>query len=125
MLSQLCDEFQREVEALDPKADDYAAELLALVKKLVRDAAAHVADYHLGEIPALLELSRLVLAWLKSEAEDPADRSRRYARQRAVLDLLTFCENVRHFHASKGKSDDLAQFRAQVADALRSLVPTD
>jgi len=57
MLSTLCDTFQREVEALEPSADDYPAQLTGLVLKLVRHAAAHVADYALGEVPALLELA--------------------------------------------------------------------
>ena len=55
--------------------------------------------------------------WLKSEAEDPEDRSRRYQRQRAVLDLLTLCEGVRVFHASKGKAEDITALRNQIADA--------
>jgi hypothetical protein len=75
---------------------------------------------HLAPL-ALLELSRVVLSWLRSEAEDPEDRQRRYARQQAVLDLLMFCEALRRSHAAKGRPDELAAFRAKVADALGGL----
>ncbi len=125
-LSDLCDRFQVEAEALDPAADDTADELRGLIHKLARDAADHVADYGLGEVPALMRRCREALAALAAEvvdAEDAGeDRRRRYDRRQAVLNLLVFCEGVRRFHASKGKPDDLTEFRGQVADALADLV---
>jgi len=64
MLSEICDAFQRKGEALNANDDGYAAELRSLVLKLARDAAAHVADYGLGEIPALCQRCHEVLAAL-------------------------------------------------------------
>jgi hypothetical protein len=125
MLSTICDAFQAEVEQLDSGADDYSYQLRPLVLKLVRDAAAVVEESHYGEVPALLELGRLVLAWLKSEMEDTEDRQRRYARRQAVLDLLRLCDGISGFYASKRKASDVAAHRARIGDALRGLVPAE
>jgi hypothetical protein len=123
MLSEICDAFATEVEALDPKDEDHPTDLRVLVLKLVRDAATHFAEYQYGEVSALIELARLVLAWISAEAED-ADRSRRYGRERALLDLLVLCEGVRVFHTgSKRKAADVDAFRVQIGDALRGLMP--
>jgi hypothetical protein len=119
VLSQLCEAFANKVDALDPRNEDYLPHLKVAVLKLARDAANHVEGSH-GEVSAILELGRLVLAWLSSEAEDREDRSRRYNRQRAVLDLLGLCESIRLFHrAGKRKPAEVTAFRGQVGDALR------
>jgi hypothetical protein len=125
MLSILCSVFQAEVEALDPKDEDYGTRLRTLVLKLAKDATAHVADYGLGEVPALLQLCQQVLAWLKSESEDPEDRQHRYGRQQAVLDLLTFSHALAGFHGGSAalQRKNLAEHRTRIADALRPLVP--
>jgi hypothetical protein len=125
MLSTICDAFQPEVEALDPKDEDYGTRLRSLVLKLAKDAAAEIADYPFGEPVALLQLCQQVLAWLKSEAEDPEDRRRRYGRQQAVLDLLTFSHALAGFHGGSAAQQRkrLAEHRARIADALRPLVP--
>ena len=107
---------------LDVKDEVYGIDLRRLTLRLARDAAAQVEGYGYGEIPALLELSGLVLAWIKAEAEDPEDRQQRYARQRAVLNLLTLCEGICRFHGGRRRASDVAKFRDLVADALRGLV---
>jgi hypothetical protein len=122
MLSTICDAFQAEVEQLDSGADDYSYQLRPLVLKLVRDAAAVVEESHHGEASALLELGRLVLAWLKSEMEDTEDRQRRYARRQAVVSLLLLCEGIRRFHAGRRKPEDVDALRALVRSALAPLV---
>ena len=93
------------------------------VQKLARDAANHVADYGMGEIPALLQRCHEVMAWLQAESEDTEDWQRRYARQQSVLNLLSLCEGTCQFHrAGKRKTTEVSAFRSQVSDALRELV---
>jgi hypothetical protein len=121
MLSAICDTFAAEVEALDPKADDFGVDLRRLILKLARDATAEFADHDLGEVPALLERCRYVIAWLKSAAEDE-DRQRRYGRQQALLNLLVLCEGICRFHDSKRKAADVDALRNLIGDALRALV---
>lgn len=60
-LSEVCDDFQTGLEALEPADADLSLRIRGLVTRLVRDAAEHVADYGMGEIPALLHRSREVL----------------------------------------------------------------
>jgi hypothetical protein len=127
MLSATCETFEAEVEALDP--EDYAVRLGGLTRKLARDAAEGIENYACGEIPALLQLCARVLAWLQAEAEEPDDQSRRYERQRVVLDLLTLCHGIAAFHsgsaAQQRKPASVAALRDLVADALRALVEAE
>ena len=122
MLSDICDAFASDVEALDVKSDDYGIELRPLVLKLVRDAAAQLESQLCGEIPALLQRCYELLVWLK---EDPEDRARRYARQQVVLSLLVLCDGIVRFHGGRRKAADLARFRELIADALQGLVPAE
>jgi hypothetical protein len=121
MLSDLCDTFQDEVQQLDPGDIDYAVRLGSLTQKLAKDAAAEIADYPYGEPAPLTQLCAGVLQWLKAEAADPDDRQRRYGRQQAVIDLLTFCHALTGFHAGSAaqQRENLADHRARIADALR------
>ena len=125
MLSDICETFQAEVERLDPGEQDYAGRLNILTQKLAGDAAAEIVNFPYGEAVAVIQLCAQVLQWLRSEAEDPEDRQRRYARQQAVLDLLTFCHALSiHYGASATQQrENLAEHRARIADALRPLVP--
>jgi hypothetical protein len=129
MISEICNSFANDVEGLDPKDEDYPADLRRLVLMLVRDASLYFADYGMGEIPALCQRCHEVLSWLSAEAEDPEDRQRRYGRQQVVLNLLTLCEALVRFHDASGtrkaKAADLAALRAQVADALQGLVAAE
>ena len=122
MLNEICNTFAGEVEALDPKDEDYAVELRALVLKLIRDAAAQLEAQLCGEIPALLQRCYEALAWLKSAAEEPEDRARRYSRQQVILNLLVLCDGIVRFHAGRRKAADLTRFRELIADALEGLV---
>ena len=61
-MSSICTAFQAEVEALDVRDEDYGVYLRRLTLKLAKDASAHVADYHFGEISALLQRSHEVLS---------------------------------------------------------------
>lgn len=124
-LSELCDTFATEVERLNSRDEDYPTDLRALTKQLIRDAAEHVEVSQFGEVPTLLESSRIVLAWLS--AEDPENRQRRYGRQQAVLNLLTLCEGIRRLRVGtrKSKNDAAAALREAVADSLRGLVPVE
>jgi hypothetical protein len=125
MLSDLCESFQSAVEQLDPAEVGYAVRLTGLTQKLANDAAALVTDYPYGEAVALVSLAGNLLQWLKSEAENPDDRERRYARQQAVLDLLTFAHAlVTHYGASATQQKErLDAHRERIGDALRALVP--
>ena len=123
MLNEICNAFASDAEALDPKSEDYRVELRSLVLKLARDAAAHVESHSFGEIPALLQRCYELLAWLKSEADDPEDRARRYGRAQAVLNLLQLCDGIARFHTGRRKAAELARFRVLIVDALQGLVP--
>jgi hypothetical protein len=114
MLSDLCTTFLTDVEALDPRGEDFGAELTLLALNLARDATHHIGGYGMGEIPALCQRCSEVLAWLKSEAEDTEDRQRRYGRQQAVLNLLVLCEAISRFYPGKRKAEDCR--RAEGAD---------
>jgi hypothetical protein len=61
------------------------------------------------------------LLWLKTEAEDPDDRQRRYGRQQALIDLLTFCHTlVGHLGSTATRQkENLEVHRTRIADALR------
>jgi hypothetical protein len=127
VLTRIADPCDREhcAAELAGVVGDYARELTGLVKRLAKDAAAHVADYHLGEIPALCQRCHEVLAVLSVEADDAEDRQRRYARQQALLNVLTLCEGICRFHAGKRKTADIDALRGLIADALQPLVPVD
>jgi hypothetical protein len=124
MLSDICDQFQREVEELDLSAEDYAAHLRRLIMKLVRDAAEHVDGYGRGEIPALMQRCHEALVALATEAEDVEDRQCRYQRQAGMLNLMVLADSIARFHAAthaqQRKSVDA--LRDLVADALAGLV---
>jgi hypothetical protein len=62
---------------------------------------------------------------LSVEADDAEDRQRRYARQQALLNVLTLCEGICRFHAGKRKTADIDALRGLIADALQPLVPVD
>jgi hypothetical protein len=123
-LSEICDDFQDELERLEPADDDLSARIRGLITRLVREAAEHVADYALGEIPALLQRSHEALTALAAEAEDPEDRRCRHRRQSAVLSLLIFADAVARFHegsrAEQRRTVDA--LRDRVAEALAGLV---
>jgi hypothetical protein len=125
MLSDICGTYQSEVERLDPGEQDYAGRLNILTQKLAKDAAAEIVNFPYGEAVAVIQLCAQVLQWLRSEAEDPEDRQRRYARQQAVIDLLVFCHALAGFHGGSvaRQRENLAEHRARIADALRPLVP--
>jgi hypothetical protein len=125
MLSDTCETYQSEVERLDPGEQDYAGRLNILTQKLAKDATAEIVNFPYGEPAALVSLCAQLVQWLKAEAEDPEDRQRRYARQQAVLDLLTFCHALSiHYGASAARQrENLAEHRTRIADALRPLVP--
>jgi hypothetical protein len=122
-LTDLCNKFQTDVEALDEADLGHATQLAVLVRKLAFGATAYFADYPYGEVPAIIELTRIVLAWLKAEAEDTNDRQRRYARQQAVVNLLMLCEGLSRFHTGKRRGSDTATLRGQIGEALRGLIP--
>jgi hypothetical protein len=121
-LSEVCDDFQTGLEALEPVDADMAVRLRGLITRLVRDASEHVADYGMGEIPALLQRCREALAALAAEAEDPENRQCRYQSRAAVLNLLVLADGVARFHEGKQKPADVAALRDLVADALTGLV---
>ena len=120
-LSEVCDDFQTGLEVLEPADDDLSARIRALITRLVRDAAEHVAVCEMGEIPALLQRCREALSALAAEAEDSEDRRCRYQSRAAVLNLLVLADGVARFHAGRRKAADVAALRDLVADALAGL----
>ena len=127
MLSDLCDEFQTAVEALNVKdAADYAFELRLLVMRLIPAVAVLVGDYVYGEVPALMQLSHTVLAALGAESYQPEDRRRRHRRQQAVLNLIVLCCVVASFHTGsrteQRRVENVGALKTSVADALQGLV---
>ena len=123
MLSTICKTFQDRVDGLDPGLEGYAARLGVLTQELAADATAAIVDHPYGEPIALVSLAAQVLQWLKAEAADPDDRQRRYGRQQAVLDLLTFCHALSiHYGASATQQrENLADHRTRIADALGAI----
>jgi hypothetical protein len=120
-LSEVCDDFQTGLEALEPADADLAVRFRGLITRLARDAIEHVAEHRHGEIPALLQLCHDALAALKAEAED-LDRASRYASRRAILNVLSMCDGIARFQEGKQKPADVAALRDLVADALAGLV---
>jgi hypothetical protein len=125
MLSDLCTGYQSDVEALDPAEVGYAVRLTGLSQTLANDAAAEIADFPYGEPVALTQLCANLLQWLKSESQDPDDRQRRYGRQAATIDLLTFCHALAiHLGSSPAQQRErLDDHRQRIGDALGPLVP--
>jgi hypothetical protein len=125
MLSEICTTFQDAVEQLDQADLNYAARLGVLTQKLANDAAAEIADFPYGEPVALTQLCANLLQWLKSESQDPDDRQRRYGRQAATIDLLTFCHALAiHLGSSPAQQRErLDDHRQRIGDALGPLVP--
>jgi hypothetical protein len=119
-LPELCDEFQDELERLEPTEADLPPRIRGLITRLVRDAVEHVVEHRLGEVTALVQLCGDALQAL--EAEDLEDRASRYAVRRAVLNVLAMCDGISRFHEGRQKPADVAALRDLVAGALAGLV---
>jgi hypothetical protein len=123
-LAETCLAFLDELEALEPADDGLPARLKGLILRLVRDAAEHVADHSMGEVPAITQLAGEALRAIADEAEDPEARRCRYRRQSSVLSLLIFADAVARFHegsrAEQRRTVDA--LRDRVAEALADLV---
>jgi hypothetical protein len=90
--------------------------LRGLITKLVRDASEHVADYGMGEVPALMQRCHEALVALATRIENPDERWYRYQSRTAVLNLLTLADTIQSHHAGSR-----AQQR-KTLDALRRLI---
>jgi hypothetical protein len=121
-LPEVCQKFEDDLAELEPASADLASRFKGLITRLARDAAEHVGDYGMGEVPALLQLCHDALAALKAEAGDPDDRRLRYRSRQAVLNLLVISAGIARFHEGKQKPADVAALRDLVADALAGLV---
>jgi hypothetical protein len=130
MLNELCDGFQKSVEKLDPKDEQFGFDLRILVTRLVQAVAVLVGDYPNGEIPALMELSRHVLTALAAEndldpdAEEPDRRACRYRLQQTTLNLLVLCHTVAEHHtgSARDRRRNVGALKNAVANALGGLV---
>jgi hypothetical protein len=107
---------------LEPASADLASLFKGLITRLAKDAVDRVAEHSMGEIPAIIQLSSEALFALATEADDPNDRGQRYRSRQAVLNLLTLCEGIVRFDASKRRSQDLAALRRMITAALQDLV---
>jgi hypothetical protein len=122
-LAEVCQNFEDELEALEPADADLAVRIRGLITRLARDASEHVADHRHGEVAAIVQRCHEALFALSAEAEDPEDRRCRYRSRAAVLNLLVLADGIAGFHEGKQKPADVAALRDLVAGALADLEP--
>jgi len=124
-LGEKLDEFLTDVEALEAADAGLPARLQGLVMRLARDAVEHVAEYGMGEIPALVQRSHEVLATLADD--DPHDRRSRHRRRAAVLNLCVLADAVQSHHAGSRaqQRSTIDDMRERIAEALSGVAAID
>ena len=112
----MCETFEAELEELEPADDELLVRLRAMAVKLSCDSVEHLLDHIDGEVPALMERCRRVVAALNASAEDRDDRWSRYNARQEVIDL------ARLVHTIALPRDGTKRVRDANAAALRTLV---